>query len=108
MYVFYVVFVIPDFMPVMFLCTIISTKHAYLLCSLSDKLVLHLSQELKRLQRRKAMVSGEESSSHSTSGNASGPGSPGCSKEQPLFTLKQVSGTVRLHLVLKRFISFSF
>ena len=75
---------------------------AYILCSFSDKLVLHLSQELKRLQRRKAMMSSEGSLSHSSSGSGSGPGSPGCSKEQPLFTLKQVSGTVRLHLIVPK------
>ena len=57
----------------------------------TDKLVLQLSQELKRLQRRKAMTSGEGSSSQSSSGSGNGPGSPGNSKEQPLFTLKQVS-----------------
>ena len=55
----------------------------------ADKLVFQLSQELKRLQRRKAMMSGEGSSSQTSSG--SGPGSPGSCKEQPLFTLKQVS-----------------
>ena len=56
-----------------------------------DKVVLQLSQELKRLQRRKAMMSGEGSSSQSSGGSGNGPGSPGNSKEQPLFTLKQVS-----------------
>jgi hypothetical protein len=56
-----------------------------------DKVVVQLSQELKRLQRRKAMMSGEGSSNQSGSGSGSGPGSPGNTKEQPLFTLKQVS-----------------
>ena len=56
-----------------------------------DKVVLQLSQELKRLQRRKAMMSGEGSPSQSSGGSGNGPGSPGNSKEQPLFTLKQVS-----------------
>lgn len=55
----------------------------------TDKLVLQLSQELKRLQRRKHLMSGD--SSQSSAGTSSGPGSPGSSKEQPLFTLKQVS-----------------
>ena len=53
-----------------------------------DKVVVQLSQELKRLQRRKALMSGEGSSSQSGSGSGS---SPGNTKEQPLFTLKQVS-----------------
>ena len=52
--------------------------------------MFHLSQELKRLQRRKTVMSGEGSSSQSISGSGCGPGSPGSSKEQPLFTLKQV------------------
>lgn len=56
-----------------------------------DKVVVQLSQELKRLQRRKALMSGEGSSSQSGSGSGSSPGSPGNTKEQPLFTLKQVS-----------------
>ena len=58
----------------------------------SDKLVFQVSQELKRLQRRKALMSGEGSSSQISTGSGGGPGSPGNSKEQPLFTLKQVSG----------------
>ena len=59
--------------------------------SFADKLVFQLSQELKRLQRRKALMSGDASSSQSSSGSGSIPGTPGGSKEQPLFTLKQVS-----------------
>ena len=77
-------------------CIDISTETAYvgamvycLFCV--DKVVLQLSQELKRLQRRKAMMSGEGTSSQSSTGSGSGPGSPGNIKEQPLFTLKQVS-----------------
>ena len=52
--------------------------------------MFQLSQELKRLQRRKTMMSGEGPLSQSISGSGCGPGSPGNGKEQPLFTLKQV------------------
>ena len=77
--------------------------HYYCLCVnvdsdcsfVADKLLAHVEQELKRLQRRKAFTSEDSSSSshcqpqsHGTAAPLSGSSS---GKDQPLFTLKQVT-----------------
>ena len=60
----------------------------------ADKLLAHVEQELKRLQRRKAFTSEESSSSHpqpQSHGAATPLSGTGSAKDQPLFTLKQVT-----------------
>ena len=60
----------------------------------ADKLLAHVEQELKRLQRRKAFTSEESSSSHpqpQSHGAATPLSGAGSAKDQPLFTLKQVT-----------------
>jgi len=60
----------------------------------TDKLLAHVEQELKRLQRRKAFTSEESSSSHpqpQSHGAATPLSGTGSAKDQPLFTLKQVT-----------------
>lgn len=56
-----------------------------------DKLLAHVEQELKRLQRRKVFASEDSSSSTHSQLQSQATGSGATGKDQPLFTLKQVT-----------------
>ena len=56
-----------------------------------DKLLAHVEQELKRLQRRKVFASEDSSSSPHSQLQTQATGSGATGKDQPLFTLKQVT-----------------
>ena len=57
----------------------------------TDKLLAHVEQELKRLQRRKVFTSDASSSSTHSQLQSQVAGSGSTGKDQPLFTLKQVT-----------------